>query len=619
MELEHAIGFNGTLRNCLLFHPNGRDIVYAAGGCVVVSDLSDPHNQVFLRGHDDFISAMAMSASGRYIASGQVGENADVIVWDFEEKKLLYRMQTHDAGLACLSFSHDEKLLLSVGVPADNRILVWDMASGLMNAQATPSSERPPQPTVTCACWGGFFKDIKRRDTANYMLATAGQRSLRLWALDPLTGQWPVMGESFAAHSHVRDYTCLAFSQDRLFLLAGSSTGDVTIFQIKGRQLAATKQVVQGGVESLLSMPPDERGHALLLVGGGTGTIAKLLFTEAELHDVRNGSVTVEGGVTSLNPSPDRSEAIVGTTQSYVYRLRVADLKYVLVCENHSNTVTAITFPPDSSDRFATCSEDGTVRMWDLSDYSVLCKGYCRDGGTPLCIAFAMECLITGWSDGKIRTFDGETGELLWSLSDVHRGGVTAIQVSHNQRFLMTGGEGGHVRIWDIKSREMVSHMKEHSDRVTCISIFDDDAHAVTGSKDRLILCWDLRMEKRVASLRQRMGGVNDMALYLDQMQVVSVGQERRLTFWDLRDTEPTHAIQLSAEATALALSRDGKLLATGGKDQMIRLWSFEGGRFIQDGMGHSGTISRIVFSPDDRQMVSVGEDGCILIWNVYA
>eukprot|EP00961_Rhodomonas_salina_P021482 288538-Rhodomonas_salina.3 len=39
----------------------------------------------------------------------------------------------------------------------------------------------------------------------------------------------------------------------------------------------------QGGVESLLSMPPDERGHALLLVGGGTGTIAKLLFTEAEV------------------------------------------------------------------------------------------------------------------------------------------------------------------------------------------------------------------------------------------------------------------------------------------------------------------------------------------------
>ena len=40
----------------------------------------------------------------RYIASGQVGDNADVIVWDFEEKRLLYRMQVL-APPACTPFS----------------------------------------------------------------------------------------------------------------------------------------------------------------------------------------------------------------------------------------------------------------------------------------------------------------------------------------------------------------------------------------------------------------------------------------------------------------------------------------------------------------------------------
>ena len=89
---------------------------------MIVADLLDPHNQVFLRGHDDFITTVDVSPSGRYIASGQRGENADVIVWDFEEKRLLYRMQSHDAGVAVVAFSHDEKLLLSVGVtPGDNR------------------------------------------------------------------------------------------------------------------------------------------------------------------------------------------------------------------------------------------------------------------------------------------------------------------------------------------------------------------------------------------------------------------------------------------------------------------------------------------------------------------
>jgi WD40 repeat protein len=161
--------------------------------------------------------------------------------------------------------------------------------------------------------------------------------------------------------------------------------------------------------------------------------------------------------------------------------------------------------------------------------------------------------------------------------------------------------------------------MTEHRDAVTCIKIFDDDAHALTGSKDRSIICWDLRHEKLVATLRQRMGGVNNIALYVDQVQVISVGQDRKLTFWDLRETDPVHAVTLGSEACAIALSFNGSLLATGGKDQLIRLWTFDGAQHVVDGMGHSGVINAITFSPDDRQMVSVGDDGCIFVWNIYA
>jgi len=52
---------------------------------------------------------------------------------------------------------------------------------------------------------------------------------------------------------------------------------------------------------------------------------------------------------------------------------------------------------------------------------------------------------------------------------------------------------------------------------------------------------------------------------------------------------------------------------------QVLKLWSFDGAKHLVDGMGHSGSINSIIFSPDDRQMISVGEDGCIFVWNVYA
>lgn len=124
MELEHSIGYSGRLPRSLYYHPNGvsrlrrcvgaeccgagfqKDAVYVSGGCIVICDLSDPHNQIFLRGHDAPITCLDMSSSvrmpiilrchlatlqGRYLCSGQSGVNADVIVWDFNSKTLLYR------------------------------------------------------------------------------------------------------------------------------------------------------------------------------------------------------------------------------------------------------------------------------------------------------------------------------------------------------------------------------------------------------------------------------------------------------------------------------------------------------------------------------------------------
>lgn len=70
VELEHAIGYSGTIVQSAYLHPNGKDFVYIAGGCIVVCDLNDPHQQTFLRGHDNQITCIALSLSGRLLASG---------------------------------------------------------------------------------------------------------------------------------------------------------------------------------------------------------------------------------------------------------------------------------------------------------------------------------------------------------------------------------------------------------------------------------------------------------------------------------------------------------------------------------------------------------------------
>jgi hypothetical protein len=73
LELEHVIGYSGRKSHTLVAHPQS-DAVYITGlgSSVVIADITDPHKQTFLKAHTCDISALAVSHSGSFIASGQV-------------------------------------------------------------------------------------------------------------------------------------------------------------------------------------------------------------------------------------------------------------------------------------------------------------------------------------------------------------------------------------------------------------------------------------------------------------------------------------------------------------------------------------------------------------------
>lgn len=259
----------------------------------------------------------------------------------------------------------------------------------------------------------------------------------------------------------------------------------------------------------------------------------------------------------------------------------------MILCENHTEPVLDVTFMNGVSDKFATCSEDGTIRLWDSNDYSVISRCSVQTAGKvfPNCATFTDEVIISGWNDGKIRSFRVEGSTPLWQIDNAHKNGVTSICLSHNFKFICSGGNEGECRVWEIRSRELVSHLKEHTSKVTKVQVFPDDIHMLSCARDRAILCWDLKNEKRIANQTQRMGGVNSFSISTgDNNKFMSVGQERKITYWDLRKANPEIILESSPyrgesdELTSISISRSNKYFVTGGQLGIVRIYDFASG-----------------------------------------
>jgi serine/threonine protein kinase len=72
-----------------------------------------------------------------------------------------------------------------------------------------------------------------------------------------------------------------------------------------------------------------------------------------------------------------------------------------------------------------------------------------------------------------------------------------------------------------------------------------------------------------------------------------------------------------SNEVNSLAISPDGKTLASGSFDNTIKLWNLATGEQIRTLTGHSKSLESVVISPDGKTLASSSRDNTIKLWNL--
>jgi len=124
-------------------------------------------------------------------------------------------------------------------------------------------------------------------------------------------------------------------------------------------------------------------------------------------------------------------------------------------------------------------------------------------------------------------------------------------------------------------------------------------------------------------------GSVNSVSFSPDGKVLASGGEDNTVKLWDVASGKLIRSINAHIDAVnTVAFSPDGKILASGSggefglKEASIKLWDVYNGKFLNE-LGttildrHTSRITSVAFSSDGKYLVSASIDKSIRLWDV--
>ncbi|KAM9326708.1 cilia- and flagella-associated protein 57 [Gastrophryne carolinensis] len=632
-----------------IFYFDEQTVIFPSGNNCVKYNV-DQKWQKFIPGSEKSqgMQALAISPNRRYLAVSEKGpEKATITICDlasmpFKKRKVLSAADIFSHELISIAFSPDSKYLVALTGAPDWQIIFWMwekqkvMATVRADSQNNPVyqvSFSPYDNTQICVTGQGIFKifryvegnlkqtNFQKVDSQNFLchawltedriICGTDTGRLCLWESGDLRWEQNIVGRGIQQH-HQFDRRS-ASTEDGRSHSASDSTGSSPV-----------------RINTILAY---SKGF---LCSGGPGRVC--MFEKVEERELykRGRNIQIPQDEHSSDPgvseqqeamcmclSPSEENLLISTNRSQLYTIALSsaeiskgeDAQFEFLTESwHSSSITGLSICIRKP-LIATCSVDHSVRIWNYENNTLELYKEFQEEAFSVSLHPSGLYVLVGFSD-KLRLMNLLIDDIR-SYKEFTVRGCRECAFSHGGH-LFAAVNGNVIHIYSTTTLENVANLKGHNGKVRSVAWSADDSKLVSCGLDGAVYEWNTLTGKRESECVLKSCSYGCVALLPDSKTIFAVGSDQTLK--EISDSQIVREVPaFDVTYTSVAISHSGKMIFTGTSSGSVRSMKYPlpPNREYNEYQAHAGAITKLVVTYDDQFLLSISEDGCLMLWKI--
>lgn len=152
-----------------------------------------------------------------------------------------------------------------------------------------------------------------------------------------------------------------------------------------------------------------------------------------------------------------------------------------------------------------------------------------------------------------------------------HEAHILSVSVSHDDRYLVSGGLDNIIKVWDIRSGKLLDNLDGHFSKITGLTFRKGTYDFYSCSEDRTVRAWDASEQAMAACLYGHTDAIHDIHA-LENETCITGGADTSLRFWKIdQETQLLYSGHKYSIDSARMISETSFL--TGSQDGSVAIW----------------------------------------------